>query len=120
MNDKELELLELARLCLRQASFARTPAAAAELQRMAEDYFTRASELAPDCSPRTPGRRRADAAPPRSSSNNRNLSSRGNTDEPSKSMPEASEHRRPWGRRPSAHAPHGGDLRQARPACSDR
>jgi hypothetical protein len=39
------DLLELARLCLRQASAARTPAAADELRRMAKEYQARADAL---------------------------------------------------------------------------
>jgi hypothetical protein len=37
------DLMELARLCLRQASAARTPAAANELRRMAKEYQARAA-----------------------------------------------------------------------------
>jgi hypothetical protein len=37
--------LELALLCLRQASLAQTPAAASELHRMAEEYHARAAAL---------------------------------------------------------------------------
>ena len=40
-----IDLMELARLCLRQASAARTPAAANELQRMAKEYQARADAL---------------------------------------------------------------------------
>jgi hypothetical protein len=39
------DLMELARLCLRQASAARTPAAANELRRMASEYQARAAAL---------------------------------------------------------------------------
>jgi hypothetical protein len=39
------DLLELARLCLRGASLARTPAAASELRRLAEEYQARAADL---------------------------------------------------------------------------
>jgi hypothetical protein len=39
------DLIELARLCLRQANAARTPAAANELRRMAEEYQARADAL---------------------------------------------------------------------------
>jgi hypothetical protein len=39
------DLTELARLCLRQANTARTPAVANELRRMAEDYQARAAAL---------------------------------------------------------------------------
>jgi hypothetical protein len=39
------DLIELARLCLRQASAARTPAAANELRRMAQEYQARADAM---------------------------------------------------------------------------
>jgi hypothetical protein len=39
------DLIELARLCLRQASAARTPAAANELRRMAKEYQARGDAL---------------------------------------------------------------------------
>jgi hypothetical protein len=39
------DLMALARLCLRQASTARTPAAAEELQRLAKEYEERAASL---------------------------------------------------------------------------
>jgi hypothetical protein len=39
------DLTELARLCLRQANTARTPAVANELRRMAEEYQARAAAL---------------------------------------------------------------------------
>jgi hypothetical protein len=39
------DLIELARLCLRQAGVARTPAAASELRRMAKEYQIRADAL---------------------------------------------------------------------------
>jgi hypothetical protein len=39
------DLIALARLCLRQANAARTPAAADELRRMAKEYEDRAATL---------------------------------------------------------------------------
>jgi hypothetical protein len=39
------DLIELARLCLRQAAATRNQAAAAELRRMASDYQARAAAL---------------------------------------------------------------------------
>jgi hypothetical protein len=52
------DLIELARLCLRQASAARTPAVANELRRMAEEYQARAAALMggqlPDIAERAP------------------------------------------------------------------
>jgi hypothetical protein len=52
------DLIELARLCLRQASAARTPAVASELRRMAEEYEARAAALMggqlPDIEERAP------------------------------------------------------------------
>jgi hypothetical protein len=52
------DLIELARLCLRQASAARTPALASELRRMAKEYQARAAALTggqlPDIGERAP------------------------------------------------------------------
>jgi hypothetical protein len=52
------DLTELARLCLRQANTARTPAVANELRRMAEEYQARAAALMggqlPDIGERAP------------------------------------------------------------------
>jgi hypothetical protein len=52
------DLTELARLCSRQASAARTPAAANELRRMAKEYQARAAALKRDELPES-----AEAAP---------------------------------------------------------
>ena len=57
-SDAIRETLELARLCLRQASAARTPALASELRRMAKEYQARAAALIggqlPDIGERAP------------------------------------------------------------------
>jgi hypothetical protein len=50
------DLIELARLCLRQASAARTPAAANELRRMAREYQARADGMLKEQRPETADR----------------------------------------------------------------
>ena len=54
------DLMALARLCLRQASTARTPAAADELRRLAKEYEVRAAELP---RPETPAANREAPSP---------------------------------------------------------
>jgi hypothetical protein len=57
------DLFELARLCLRQASVARTPAAANELRRMAKEYQDRADALLKDQRPEAADRALSRFAP---------------------------------------------------------
>jgi hypothetical protein len=47
------DLIELSRLCLRQASAARTPAVANELRRMAQEYQARADAMLKEQRPET-------------------------------------------------------------------